>query len=132
MRSMPRLLFLPGLIIAAACSPTHGSGPRSHLSLRGVWQDDSVYASGWSNVFQFYDDGRYIFNHNTMDCAKRELSYSGRWSINKNNLVLSIEKRRRLVGGHLEPAMESCASDSEVVGGRETIVSDTTSQPTAL
>ena len=53
-------------------------------SLIGVWQDERIVASGWSNTFLFFKDGTFKYFFNQMDCAKRTISYSGTWRVNED------------------------------------------------
>jgi len=87
--------------------------------LIGVWQDAEYLAAGWGNTYQFFQDGHFIFNLNTMDCAKREVWRSGLWRIEGNTLKLSATKKRIVVGGHFEEATGSCGTDLDLVDGKE-------------
>ena len=91
---------------------------QSDVSLTGIWQDTPEIASGWSYTYQFFADGRFVFHYNQMDCESREVSYSGRWAVQGNSLILSVTQRKVLVGGHFEPANGSCGTDRELVGAR--------------
>jgi len=94
----------------------------SNDSLIGVWQDDRIVASGWSNTFLFFKDGTFKFFFNQMDCAKRTVSYSGMWKVNEDELNLTIEQKTIIEGGHLEPSDGSCGTDSMIVDGVEKAV----------
>jgi hypothetical protein len=83
--------------------------------LIGLWQDTPEIASGWSDAYVFFADGRYEFHYNTMDCAKRLVSVSGRWRLTADGLLLTVEDRASLVGGHFEKATGSCGTDTELV-----------------
>lgn len=91
-------------------------------SLVGVWQDSKAVASGWSNSFLFFKNGKFKFFYNQMDCAKREVSYSGKWKAKGDELILTILEKTVIEGGKLEPSTGSCASDSMIVGGFEETV----------
>lgn len=91
-------------------------------SLAGVWQDERIVASGWSNTFLFFKNGRFKFFYNQMDCSKRAVSYSGKWKVNEDELDLTVEQRTVIKGGHLEHSDGSCASDSMIVDGVEKII----------
>ena len=88
-------------------------------SLVGVWQDSKVVASGWSNTFLFYKNGVFKFFYNQMDCAKREVSFSGKWIVAGDELKLTVTRRKIIKGGTLELSTGSCASDSMIVCGVE-------------
>ncbi len=88
-------------------------------SLIGVWQDSKIVASGWSNTFLFFKNGEFKFFYNQMDCAKREVSYSGRWKVVDDELKLNVTQKKIIKEGTLELSTGSCASDSMIVGGIE-------------
>jgi len=88
-------------------------------SLVGVWQDSKIVASGWSNTFLFFKNGKFKFFYNQMDCAKREVSYSGRWKVVDDELKLTVTQKKIIKDGTLELSTGSCASDSMIVGGIE-------------
>ena len=94
----------------------------SNDSLIGVWQDDRIVASGWSNTFLFFKDGTFKFFFNQMDCSKRIVSYSGMWKVNEDELNLKIKQKTIIEGGHLEPSDGSCGTDSMIVDGIEKAV----------
>jgi hypothetical protein len=91
-------------------------------SLIGVWQDERIVASGWSNTFLFFNDGNYKYFYNQMDCSKRIVSFSGKWKVNEDELDLTIEQKKVIEGGHLVPSNGSCGTDSMLVDGVEKIV----------
>ena len=94
----------------------------SNDSLIGVWQDDRIVASGWSNTFLFFKDGTFKFFFNQMDCSKRIVSYSGMWKVNEDELNLKIKQKTIIEGGHLEPSDGSCGTDSMIIDGVEKAV----------
>jgi hypothetical protein len=91
--------------------------------LPGLWQVMPDMASGWAETFQFFSDGRYSFHYSQMDCARRETSYDGHYALRNDSLLLTVEYRHVLIGGHLEAAMGSCGSDSALTDdARESVV----------
>jgi hypothetical protein len=93
-------------------------------SLVGVWQDSENLGSGWSNTFLFFGDGTYKFYANQMDCAKRLMSYYGKWKVSgvEDAILLTIESKVMIEGGRMEKADGSCGSDSMLTGGTEKII----------
>jgi hypothetical protein len=91
-------------------------------SLVGVWQDDRIVASGWSNTFLFFKDGTFKFFFNQMDCAKRTVSCSGMWKVNEDELNLTIQRKNVIEGGRLVLSDGSCGTDSMIVDGVEKAV----------
>jgi hypothetical protein len=73
-------------------------------------------AAGWSETYQFFENGKYIFRYSQMDCTKRLLSYSGTWELKgENKLILTMTSRTVLEGGTEVPSSGSC--DFEIEGG---------------
>ncbi len=100
------LILLPAII----CSQTS-------TGIKGVWQDSDVLGSGWSNSFLFYDNGSFKFFFSQMDCAKKIVSYSGKWKINSDTLRLTVKEMTTIKGGKLVASEGSCAGDSMITGG---------------
>ena len=96
-----------------------GKAQSTSDSIVGVWQDSKIVASGWSNTFLFFKNGEFKFFYNQMDCAKREISFSGRWKVSDDELKLTVTHKIIIKGGTLELSTGSCATDSMIVGGIE-------------
>lgn len=77
---------------------------------------------GMDKHIPFFRSGKFKFFYNQMDCAKREVSYSGKWKADGDELILTISEKTVVEGGKLEPSTGSCASDSMIVGGKETVI----------
>ena len=95
---------------------------QSEIGLVGIWQVSPDIASGWSDNYQFFADGHFVFNSNQMDCAKREISYAGQWRVKGNSLSLYISQRKILEGGRFEQARGSCGSDLVLLGARLKVI----------
>lgn len=104
----------------AYCGPVKSQNKSD--SIVGVWQDSKIVASGWSSTFLFYKNGKFKFFYNQMDCAKREVSYSGRWKVIDDELKLTVKQKNIIKGGTLVLSTGSCASDFMIVGGIEKTV----------
>lgn len=97
---MKILQILVFLLSVSACSFSQGI---THNELSGVWQCESKeIASAWLDTYQFYSDGRFIFNLNQYDEARRVLAIKGRYRIVKDTLFFKIETTIELTGGHFE------------------------------
>jgi len=83
--------------------------------LIGAWQDSAEVAAGYTNLYQFKEDGTFRFTPNEMICDQREAGYSGKWELSGQQLKLTVLKEREWVGGKLEPATGSCGSKMELV-----------------
>jgi hypothetical protein len=87
--------------------------------LVGLWQDYDNIASGWTDTYQFFPNGNFIFRYNQMDCDRRNISFSGRWYLLENRMLeLDIFQREIMIGGHLEQSFGSCGTDSALVGAK--------------
>ncbi|RPI19580.1 MAG: hypothetical protein EHM58_00830 [Ignavibacteriae bacterium] len=92
-------------------------------SIVGVWQDNNVVGSGWSNTYLFFKNGTYKFFYSQMDCAKRIISHEGTWESKGEMLKLTREEQRIIVGGKMVRAQGSCYSDSMLIDGHEKTIS---------
>ncbi|MCI0449693.1 MAG: hypothetical protein L0Y79_07905 [Chlorobi bacterium] len=108
MKKILIILFLPVLAYSAG-----------NDSLVGVWQDMNIVGSGWSNSYLFFNDGSFKFFFSQMDCSKRMVSYSGKWQVSGEALLLAVGERVIVEGGIMVKSTGSCASDSTIEGGIE-------------
>lgn len=94
-----------------------------HRNLTGFWQLHYPYLASddWLEVYQFFDDSTFTFNHSGYECTRRDPSYSGMYSVHKGKLVLVITTIDSLIGGHYEWAPSGC-NGSELVGFRHKTV----------
>lgn len=90
---------------------------QSERSLIGVWQGIPVIGSGWSDNYQFFEDGSFNFNHNQMMCDDSVFTESGSYQLESGILTLQFQTITFLTGAELEPSSGSCASEFELVGG---------------
>jgi hypothetical protein len=89
----------------------------------GAWQNLPLMASGWSDAYQFFENGEYRFNYNTMDCQKRVIRHSGTYIVESDSIIILTKMDKLIIeGGKLVPAMGSCASDYEIEGGKVKLV----------
>ena len=89
----------------------------THSELVGFWQDMPIVASGYSDHYQFFEDGTFVHGHNQMNCADSVISEQGSYRLKKNKLKLSYTSVTEIVGGTLVPAEGSCGSDYQIEGG---------------
>ena len=87
------------------------------IQLIGFWQDMPIVASGYSDHYQFFEDGTFVHGHNQMNCADSVISEQGSYRLKKNKLKLSYTSVTEIVGGTLVPAEGSCGSDYQIEGG---------------
>lgn len=105
------------LLILVLISAQHLFAQKS--SLTGVWNASENVGSGLNNNFRFFDDGRFEFHTNEMLCDLRYLGCSGKYSLEQKKLKFVIDTEWVIEGGTKQKSTGSCASDSEIVGGRE-------------
>ena len=112
------LLFVSILILSADFFAQNNlNDAKIEKELIGVWQASPSVASGMNDNYQFFGNGRYKFNYNQMNGEKRILSHSGNWQIKDGNLILTLEEIEIIIGGNLEKANGSTATDFEIIGG---------------
>lgn len=88
---------------------------QSEKDLTGSWQVVPYVAAGYDETFTFNDDGTFTFHYNQMDCAKREISFGGKWLLKGKKIELTINYSEYFTGGKYQPPTGSCGSDSELV-----------------
>lgn len=103
--------------MVVACQPKKGQA-FDRAAWIGIWQDANHMASGWSDVYRLFGDGRFRFHTSQMNCAERMRSYAGTWAVAKDELVLTITERVTIEGGELVESV-ICASELEIEGGEE-------------
>lgn len=108
-------LRLTLLVLLISCS-TNSQSSVDIKDLIGIWQDSPQVAAGWSETFQFFEDGSYVYRYSQMDCTKRLLSYAGTWKlVGEDELRMTMTSRTILEGGSEVPSSGSC--DFEIQGG---------------
>lgn len=129
-------LLCGSMLLLAACQTTESAAPAgspgkelTNLStaagsaqqiewqkiLIGAWQDSAEIAAAYTDLYQFKEDGTFRFTPNEMICDNRNAGYSGEWTVDGQQLQLTVLKEREWVGGTLEPATGSCRSEKQLV-----------------
>ncbi len=121
-----KAIIFASLFIALTYSPIVKAQSNTKEKLVGVWQASEAMGSGWSDTYRFFNDSKFIFHTNQMNCAAREISNSGTWKIENNGIVLMIKERVTMVGGKLVPVTGSCGSKYEPEGAKEKTVKNKT------
>jgi hypothetical protein len=78
--------------------------------LVGMWHAMPIVASGYSERFFLYADGRFEYATNQMDGTKRIISIAGIWKLEGNSLLASISSERYQQGGTIVPPYASWGS----------------------
>ena len=86
--------------------------------LIGIWQPSPAMASGWAETYSFFLNRTVAYRPNSMDCEERLIFRVGHWRLEKNILRISWFAEAKTVGGRLEEASGSCASEKDLVGDR--------------
>ena len=113
------LIFITILFVNQAMPQDNNPKFADNSSIVGVWQNQAQMGSAWNNTYLFFQDGTFKFFYSQMDCAKRDVSYSGLWSVKGNALKLIMKEKVSVVGGELQKSDGSCVSDFMIVGGAE-------------
>src|SRR5437016_13646942 len=103
-------IFLVLVILITVCSVnSQDNNPKfaDNTSIVGVWQNQPALGSGWSNTYLFYPDGTFKFFYSQMDCAKRDVSYSGTYTVIGDALRLTKKDKVTVVGGKLQKSAGS-------------------------
>lgn len=90
--------------------------------LIGIWQNSPSMGSGWSDHYNFYADGRFVYYISQMKCDKRINLRMGGWTMEGTNLVLTTTSEERMVGGKLVKSMGSCGTPLTLEGAKEELV----------
>ena len=77
-------------------------GQSSKEKLIGIWQAGSdKESSAWLDNYQFFSDGKFVFNFNQYDGSKRIISLNGKYDLQVDTLILIIEYSVEVVGGYI-------------------------------
>lgn len=94
----------------------------------GFWQHGMPYVgSGYARTYTFGKDRKVVFGENEMDGEERVRALYGYWYVLNQKLFVYYTSRDVIVGGELEPATGSVATDYEIVGG--TLVTEELKEP---
>lgn len=88
--------------------------------LVGIWHASPSVGSGMNDLYRFFADGKFVFEYNQMIGAKRTISFSGKWRIQNQKLILTITKETVIIGGkRVKSEGGSLADGYEIEGGKE-------------
>lgn len=111
MKKLLLILFLPAAMLLS----------QTEKDIIGSWQLTNHVASGYNDAYTFNEDGTFTFYYNQMDCAKRDILFSGDWELKERKIRLYVKYNEYYKFGWYEKSSGSCASDSVLVGGIKTI-----------
>ncbi len=86
--------------------------------LVGIWHASPSVGAGYNNLFFFYKDNKFKLNYSQYDEEKRTLDVSGKWSVDKDKLILLITQKTVIVGGELGEASPSATSKYSIENGK--------------
>jgi len=93
------------------------------IKLSGIWQiNSSEINSGWLDSYQFYDNGKFIFNFNQNNSQNRIISFGGYYQLNDENITLFTEYSKEIIGGKLIRSLTQGGSGWEIAGGKVEII----------
>ncbi|MGC3946373.1 MAG: hypothetical protein QM762_17945 [Chryseolinea sp.] len=102
-------IFILLLLLTVNCSAQTSESK----SIVGVWQADShLESSAWPDTYQFFADGRFVFNFSQYDGAKRILRILGTYTFKERKIKLFVATTVEAVGGHLTRSTITSLSDS--------------------
>ena len=93
------------------------------IKLSGIWQMNSnEIFSGWLDCYQFYDNGKFIFNFNQNNSQNRIISFGGHYHLNDENITLYTEYSKEIIGGKIIKSLTQGGSGWEIEGGKVEII----------
>ncbi len=81
----------------------------------GIWQEgDSVVAAMYTESYQFFANGKFVFHTNSFDALERIKEIKGDYRLNADTLYLTATSRVELVGGTVQPGQPPVSGDWEI------------------
>ena len=122
---MKNIMILIFILLVPSSFAQNNNQVISQDSLVGVWQaGNNMLAAGLADNYQFFKDGEFKYNFNSMSCGLRRLwSILGKYKISKDELILTVTATYESVGGHIEEAgTEEGENGFQIVGDKMEIV----------
>ena len=113
-----KIIFFIFLLSVTISAQTKSSDAKLSRELIGLWHASPYVAAGMNDLYRFYPNGRFVFEYNQMVWSKRMISYSGKWRVHKEKLILTITKETVVVGGRRIKS-EMSADGYEIQDGKE-------------
>ena len=83
--------------------------------LIGIWQDSPVMAAGWSNTYQFHNDGTFDYSASSMGYNDKARHRQGKWSLKKGKLSLVyLSKDVLLESKYVDPQSSPCGMEMKI------------------
>ena len=116
--------FLFLILIGSVVSAQKVDTTISQQQMVGVWQINTArVGDALLKNFRFFNDGKFVLNFDSYDDAKRVLSLSGHYRLEKNKLFMTVESRREIVGGDFAKGSPGFQRDEFVLeGGKEEVI----------
>jgi hypothetical protein len=113
MASVTKYKILLLMIAIGSCGQSTSGKVNPSLDLVGVWQAERYdEADAWPDTYQFFADGRFVFNFSQYDGSKRILRINGSYSTKGDSVVLNIESTLEAIGGYLTRSTITSLSDT--------------------
>lgn len=92
------ILLTLSMLLGYCIGINNGFGFLSHLlagkeNLTGIWQANGFMASGWSDRYHFYANGKFHFYPNEMICKDKDDEVLGSWSADERVITLTVTSR---------------------------------------
>jgi len=112
MQHVSSIVFLVMLSLYS-CAQEKKANSNINYDFVGVWQSDGFLESAaWPDAYQFYPDGRFVFNLSQYDGSKRILKIIGKYRVEGENLYLKVKFTEEAVGGRMTRSSTTTLSDS--------------------
>ncbi len=97
---------------------------QSKINIIGRWQAESQsITSMYHDMYQFYNDGRFVFSPDAYNGLNRILSINGHYKIKVDTILLTPEYTKELIGGFPIRSESTTLSDTwEIVQGKIKII----------
>ena len=69
--------------------------------LVGIWQASDVMPAAWAKAYQFFSDGKFVFNASQENHTSRERNFSGTWALTDGKLILLVKQKTVMEGGKI-------------------------------
>lgn len=100
-------------VLLDCCAQSNKNESENGYDLVGVWQADRYdEAAAWPDTYQFFSDGKFVFNFSQYDGSKRILRILGTYRLETGKVYLKVEFTEEAVGGYLTRSTITSLSDT--------------------
>ena len=111
------------VLFIIACNISLYSQVIENKDVVGIWQfNNKNIAAGWLDNYQFFSNGKFLFNTNQNDSTKRIISIGGTYKIKDSLLTLQSTFSKEIQGGYLVRSNTAGGSGWEIKGGKVIVI----------